>query len=498
MRPFQRPAIARGAIRLGALALALAPLGVGAGELPLAEMARYGSPRGTPPTLGHGSELRPGDWAYGALRESCGADGALRGAGPLSRWEAAVLLRACLKQATVPTDQLQALQQQFQEELAEVAGRLEKEEERVEALEAQAFSTTTTLSGQAIFQLLADGFGGSAIERIREYRRDSGAVRMVYDVDLYLDTSFRGRDVLSIDTTVNDLNRSGGDAESTQVVSMNRLFYQFPSGPFTLTVGGLVSQDDMLAVWPSVYPAETVLNVLSRNGAPGAYNQEVGPGIGIWRQLDGFSLSANYVALVVDDSEDLIDGSSTHLSGGTATVQLAYSDAQWTVAFIYSHIQNGNDVINEATSFVRDSYGFAGTTSAFGLSGFWQPDDSGWIPSISAGWGLNHTRYEDPDDAGQVGISQSWSVGLQWRDAFLEGNVIGMAVGQTPFATHLKGGATPNDGNLVWEVWALWQVSDAISITPALFYKSRPLGQYTPEGTTFHQVGVLLKTNIDF
>jgi hypothetical protein len=462
------------------LALALAPLGAGAGELRLAEMARYGSARGTSP------------------QDSCVADGALRGEGPLSRWEAAALLQACLKQATAPTDQLQALQQQFQEELAQVAGRLEKEEERVEALEAQAFSTTTTLSGQAIFQLLADGFGGSSMETIREYRRDSGAVRVVYDVDLYFDTSFRGRDVLSIDTTVNDLNRSGGDGESTQVVSVNRLFYQFPSGPFTLTVGGLVSQDDMLAVWPSVYPAETVLNVLTRNGAPGAYNQEVGPGIGIWRQLDGFSLSANYVAQVVDDSEDLSDGSSTHLSGGTATVQLAYSAAQWTVAFIYSHIQNGNDVIDEATGFVRDSYGFAGTTSAFGLSGFWQPDASGWIPSISAGWGLNLSHYEDRDDAGQVGISQSWSVGLQWRDAFLEGNVIGMAVGQAPFATHLKGGATPNDGNLVWELWALWQVSDAISITPALFYKSRPLGQFTPEGTTFHQLGVLLKTNIDF
>ncbi|MEB3305938.1 MAG: iron uptake porin [Cyanobacteriota bacterium] len=480
MRPFPRPAIARGAIRLGALALALAPLGAGAGELPLAEMARYGSARGTPP------------------QDSCVADGALRGEGPLSRWEAAALLQACLKQATAPTDQLQALQQQFQVELAQVAGRLEKEEERVEALEAQAFSTTTTLSGQAIFQLLADGFGGSSMETIREYRRDYGAVRMVYDVDLYFDTSFRGRDVLSIDTTVNDLNRSGGDGESTQVVSVNRLFYQFPSGPFTLTVGGVVSQDDMLAVWPSVYPAETVLNVLTRNGAPGAYNQEVGPGIGIWRQLDGFSLSANYVAQVVDDSEDLSDGSSTHLSGGTATVQLAYSAAQWTVALIYSHIQNGNDVIDEATGFVRDSYGFAGTTSAFGLSGFWQPDASGWIPSISAGWGLNLSHYEDRDDAGQVGISQSWSVGLQWRDAFLEGNVIGMAVGQAPFATHLKGGATPNDGNLVWELWALWQVSDAISITPALFYKSRPLGQFTPEGTTFHQLGVLLKTNIDF
>jgi hypothetical protein len=264
----------------------------------------------------------------------------MEGQRPLTRWEAAALLKACLKRATAPTDQLRALQQEFQVELTQLEGRLEQQEKRVEELEAQAFSSTTTLSGQAIFLLQADGFGGSSLETIQENRRDSGAVRLAYDVDLCLDTSFRGRDVLSIDTTVNDLNRSGGDGESTQVVSVNRLFYQFPSGPFTLTVGGLVSQDDMLAVWPSVYPAETVLNVLSRNGAPGAYNQEVGPGIGIWRQLDGFSLSANYVALFANDSDDLVDGSSTHLSGGTATVQLAYSAAQWTIAAIYSRIED--------------------------------------------------------------------------------------------------------------------------------------------------------------
>lgn len=498
MRPLQWPALARGALRLVALALALAPVGAAAGELPLAQMARYGSARRTTPTLRDLGDLHPGDWAYGALLESCGVDDVRRGKGPLSRWEAAVLLNTCLKQATAPTDQLQALQEQFQQELTQLEGRLDQGEERLEELEAQAFSSTTTLSGQAIFQLQADGFGGSSLETIQGNRRDSGAFRMAYDVDLYLNTSFRGKDVLSVDTTLNDLDRSGGTGESTPVVSVNRLFYQFPSGPFTLTVGGLVSQDDMLAVWPSVYPAESVLNVLTLNGAPGAYNQEVGPGIGIWRQLDGFSLSANYVALLGNDSEDPEDGASTYLSGGTATVQLAYSAAQWTIAAIYSRIENGNDVINEATGFVRDSYGYGGITSALGLSGFWQPDESGWIPSISAGVGLNHTRYDDGDDEGLVAISQSWSVGLQWRDAFLEGNVIGMAVGQAPFATHLKGGATPNDGNLVWEVWALWQVSDAVSITPALFYKSRPLGQFTPEGTTFHHLGVLLKTNIDF
>jgi hypothetical protein len=263
------------------------PLGGGAGELPLAQMARYGSARRTPPTVRDLSDLHPGDWAYGALLESCGVDGALRGQGPLSRWEAAVLLNTCLKQATAPTDQLQALQEQFQQELTQLEGRLDQGEERLEELETQAFSSTTTLSGQAIFQLQADGFGGSSLETIQANRRDSGAFRMAYDVDLYLNTSFRGKDVLSVDTTLNDLDRSGGTGESTPVVSVNR--------------------------WP---------------------------GIGIWRQLDGFSLSANYVALLGNDSEDREDGASTYLSGGTATVQLAYSAAQWTIAAIYSRIED--------------------------------------------------------------------------------------------------------------------------------------------------------------
>ena len=486
------------------------PLGVEAAAWPLAEMARYGPPRATVPGLAGFADLRPGDWAYGALaqlvrQEGCGGAGAraaLENQRPLSRAEAAGLLQVCLAQAAVRTDGLQALTQHFQGELAQLEGRLGEAEARVDQLEAEAFTTTTTLSGQATLQWQTNGFGGTEMETIRERRRDLGAVQLTYDVDLYFNTSFTGKDVLSLDTTVNDLDRSGPTSQSgensTQVVSVNRAFYQFPSGPFTMTVGGLVSQDDMLAVWPSVYPAISVLNVLTLNGAPGAYNQNVGPGFGIWRQLDGFSLSANYVASLVDSDTPQKGAFATDGSGGTSTVQLAYSADQWTIAAIYSRVANSRGVINEATPFVRDSYDSSGTTSAFGLSGFWQPDSSGWIPSISAGAGLNLSRYDDRENADLVRISQSWSVGLQWRDAFLEGNVIGMAVGQAPFATHLQGGYTPGDNNFVWEWWVLWRVSDAISVTPALFYLSRPQGQYTAAGQSFHQLGLLIKTNINF
>jgi hypothetical protein len=42
-----------------------------------------------------------------------------------------------------------------------------------------------------------------------------------------------------------------------------------------------VGQDNLLAVWPSVYPADTILDVFTYSGAPGAYNKNLGPGAGL-------------------------------------------------------------------------------------------------------------------------------------------------------------------------------------------------------------------------
>jgi carbohydrate-selective porin OprB len=87
---------------------------------------------------------------------------------------------------------------------------------------------------------------------------------------------------------------------------------------------------------------------------------------------------------------------------------------------------------------------------------------------------------------------------LEWSDVLLKGNNAGMAVGQPVFATSLKGDSTPADGNYVWEWWYKLQVTDNISVTPALFYLSRPLGQLTPTDQTFSQLGALVKTTFSF
>ena len=167
----------------------------------------------------------------------------------------------------------------------------------------------------------------------------------------------------------------------------------------------------------------------------------------------------------------------------------------WTVAAIYSQIQNGHDLIAYATPFTQESLSSRGVTHAFGLGGSWAPEESGWLPSVSVGWGINQS---DTQLRGQVSTSQSWTMGLEWNDLFASGNNGGMAVGQPVFATDLRAGGTPADGQFIWEWWYQLQVTDNISVTPALFYLSRPMGDFTPDESTFRQLGGLIKTTFAF
>ena len=95
-----------------------------------------------------------------------------------------------------------------------------------------------------------------------------------------------------------------------------------------------------------------------------------------------------------------------------------------------------------------------------------------------------------------------------------------MAVGQSTFITGVdfdsdyEGSEFIGDGNYAWEWWYMFQVTDNISVTPALFYLSRPLGQGTaglgggglgPDGepvgdndNTFSNFGGLIKTTFKF
>ncbi len=505
--------------------LLLAPPAADAGDLNLDGMNRYASAEQVT-SIDPFPDVQPTDWAYQALsnlieRYGCVAgypDGTFRGGKAMTRFEAAALLNACLDRITEITDELKRLMKEFEKERAILRGRVDGLEAKLGELEATQFSTTTKLSGLASFVVGANSFGGSASDLVRASQRSFGATSFNYDVQLSLDTSFTGKDLLrtilragNFNGDSNSFGGAGPSALSTlevafqedagpDVLGIDRLYYQFPIGSnLTATLGGVVGQEDMLALWPSAYPSETVLDGLTLGGAPAAYNKNLGAGAGLWWQSGGFSISASYVAANGDGGAPAEGGIATDGAAGTGTVQVGYGKENWGIAAIYSRIQNGNDIVVVATNFALDSFEAPGSTDAFGLSGYWQPQQSSWIPSISAGWGINSTTYaHNIDDDGLTGTSQSWSVGLQWSDALFEGNALGMAVGQPTFATSLKGGDSPRDGNYVWEWWYKFQVSDNIAVTPALFYLSRPLGGFTPPGDGFTQLGGLIKTSFQF
>ena len=85
---------------------------------------------------------------------------------------------------------------------------------------------------------------------------------------------------------------------------------------------------------------------------------------------------------------------------------------------------------------------------------------------------------------------------------------LGMAVGQAPFITDTGYGASspnkPLDSNYMWEWWYKFQVTDNITVTPALYYINNYQGQNGRVSTTGkydasnNVFGGLLKTTFKF
>jgi len=472
----------------------LAPVAATAAEFNLDGVNKYASEEQVT-SISQFSDVKPTDWAYQALsnlieRYGCVAgypDGTYKGGKAMTRFEAAALLNACLDRVTEVTDELKKLMAEFEKELAILKGRVDGLEAKVGELEANQFSTTTKLKGIATMVLGGasnTGFGDN--------------VTMNYDVRLNLDTSFTGKDLLR--TTL----RSGNFANSVfgngntamevafqedqtgapgvDTVGINRLFYQFPIGEnLTATFGAKVRQDDMLAMWPSAYPSDSVLDLFTYGGARGTYLLNLGAGVGLWYEKDGFSISANYVS-----GEAASESSSIGVGENlTATVQVGYAAENWGAALAYTYAD------------IATFGGLPGDTfNNIGLSAYWSPITAAWFPSISTGFGFS--AQGDPF-ANADSDTWSWMVGLQWADVGMKGNALGMALGSAGSAgkgecanTICTGGLWLEDGEdtLAYELWYKFQVTDNISVTPAFFW----VGNNGADDT----YGALVKTTFKF
>ena len=331
-------------------------------------------------------------------------------------------------------------------------------------------------------------------------------------------------------------NTTGG---CQNLIGLDRLYYRFPiqgSKSWTAFIGPQARNTEFLAINPFYYGDYEGLDYFRLHGAPGTYNKATGGMAGLmWKQnvkkgQNFFAVSSSYVAPKVADANASTGGIMTNNSGASWLTQIGYQAKQWKAAFAWNYQQCGSSLARRGTQAVMVSGGEPCTTGAqpwnqttnysaagnvsnytngFALSWAWQPKKNGtYIPSLSLGWGYNAVAYNGLNyinsqrnntsnggstsgsstaagnlAAANISATQSWTVGLQWLDAFVKGNSAGMAVGQPTFVTSTRNGTTPFDGNYAWEWWYKFKVSDNISVTPLFFYLSNPssLGQGTAQ-----------------
>jgi len=408
MKLFQQMLVAPAALGL------IAPIAASAAELNINDVSRYSS--STPSVrlkaqrvngVSQFSDVYPTDWSYQALKALVERNGCAVNLpnGSLTRYEAASLLNNCLANLSEINDQERRLVDEFRPELAVIKGRLDGVEAGVGMSDDEGFSTTTKMSGAATFVLGGTSRDGTQFEQ--------EALTLSHGYEINLDTSFGGTDILvsTIEAgnfdAANSLSSGNTALEVTtstgNALELSTLYYQRPVGEdFTVTVGPLVEQADLLGAWAGTYPSDTILDSLTYSGANAAYNNSAGAGVGITYAKNSFSATLAYVAEEATDANAATGGILTEGGSDDVTAQIAWLGDNYTVALAYTYSDGGVD----------DGTASNEHFDAWGLTGEWNPDhDESYLPdSITAGLG-----FKDPstaDDDNDIEYARTWSVGF--------------------------------------------------------------------------------------
>ena len=452
----------------------VAPAVANAADLNIAAVNQYSTSEQVT-SVAQFSDVKPTDWAYQALsqlveRYGCVAgyaNGTFRGGQPLTRYEAAALLNACLDRVTETTDELTRLTTEFSKELTVLRGRVDGLESKVGQLEATQFSTTTKLRGETIFTL--GGVPGATLTN----GSNVGNTAFNYDLRLNFDTSFTGKDLLRArlrsgnfsaqpfgsSSSILKLDKAETTANS---VILDRLYYQFPvSKSVNLTAGALVRNTEMAWI-PTAYRSE-ILDFFTTAGAPGVYNKATGAGFGaqyVQPGKSGIVAGLNYVA---QNGADSTTGVFNEQGALNLLAQLGYRAPQWGAAFGYRYgtagtrVRTYNGLLGNSGLLAANQ-----TSDGYALNAYWQPKTSGIIPSVSGGYNWNYVNGASTPAAATN--NTTWFAGLQWSDVFAKGNGAGVAYGQPGNAAGLSADAS------LLEIFYKYKVSDNVSVTPAIIY----------------------------
>ena len=516
----------------------------------LAQVNRYSNENNTSinqvTSVSQFSDVQPTDWAFQALqslveRYGCIAgypNGTYRGNRALSRYEFAAGLNACLDRvneliATATADMvtkqdlatLQRLQEEFSAELATLRGRVDALEGRTAELEANQFSTTTKLKGEAIFAV-TDVFGGETGKANRAVFQDR--------VRLGLETSFTGRDILttrlaagnatgfSLRDNANNPIAAGGVGKQTfevgatspaNSVKIDKLTYEAPVGPARVYLSASGGQHSDYAAVNNPYFFDKT------DGGKGALSTfasenpiyRIGGGSGIALNVPfgkpgssflkpssitlGYLASNNSVSNAANPtpSNGLFDGNYAALGqlnfnvGNRVALAATYVHGyQKAGSTLFDSGFDGGALVGTAQANSLGINSVTGQSSAsssnsYGISAAIKPSDK---VSLSG-----FVSYHDVTGFGANDDKEAWSygLGLALPDFGKKGNVLGFFGGAQPYS--LAG--TTRETPYQVEGFYKYRVSENISVTPGVIWVTSP-GQATNSNDTF--IGTLRTT----
>ncbi|MEO0409334.1 MAG: iron uptake porin [Cyanobacteria bacterium P01_A01_bin.135] len=454
------------------------------------------------------SDVQPTDWAFEALRSlisrygciSGFPDGTFRGEASLTRYEFAAGLNACLASITANLDQIQLnqqdaatlsrLQEQFEGELAAIAGSVDSLESRTAALEAQQFSTTVKLFGQSIFGLVLPAGGDPP-------GLGNSNLFFAHQTQFNLIGSLgNGADFFRVGLSTGNFDNGGAAGPAALNTNMALLSFQTDTDndiELSALEYRFATFDDRVVF--TIKPVGFSLSsVLSSNSPISNAGQEVisrfaeesplfkigslETGIGAdWLIVDRLRLQVAYGsrnAAVPGRASSGVD--DDHNALGVQLLFTPFDRVIGGLTYVYGFAEDGR--LDTATgSFNADISGGFNQFSrihAVGASLQWQLFER----LVWGAWGgLIYTESMESsvsDGRPRAGVT-TFGTALRLADPFgREGDVLGLFFGQPP---KLVGGdqITPDDATaLHFEAFYRFRLNDNISLTPGIFYVTNP------------------------
>ncbi|MEH2444984.1 MAG: iron uptake porin [Nostoc sp.] len=467
------------------------------------------------------SDVQPTDWAFQALqslveRYGCIAgypNSTYRGNRAMTRYEFAAGLNACLNRvneliATATGDlvtkqdlaTLQRLQEEYSAELATLRGRVDGLEARTSELEANQFSTTTKLVGEAVFAV-SDVFGNNRAVPGGNPTQDLDSNTTFSDrVRLNLLSSFTGKDQLQIRLNANNtisnaavsgtnMTRLAFDGNNNNSVVIDKLNYAFNfNNAVRIKVDATNAElyENVNTFNPDF--ASSARGALSRYGrfSPIYRQGQGGAGLTVTFNPNGpISLTGAYIARTANDptlNNGLLDGDNAIFG------QLSFQPTKaFNIGLTYARTYQTNLVNNNVNNNLFQGTGSTFANNPFGNNTRTESNNYGVEATFQfsklaiSGWG----GYTTADaitgaNAGRDADIWYWAGSLALRDFGGKGNVLGVIFGQPPRVT---GGSIKNvaantnlDDDKSYHLEGLYKfkVSDNIQVTPGLLVIFNP------------------------